>query len=100
MTINVTIYNEFVHEKKNEFVGKIYPEGIHGAIGNHLKKEGDLNIQYATLDMPEHGLTEEVLNNTDRSTERAILVVSHFVQQRERFTRIYRVRDGRCERER
>ncbi len=65
MTLNVTIYNEFVHEKKNEFVAKIYPEGIHGAIGNHLKKEGDLNVQYATLDMPEHGLTEEVLNNTD-----------------------------------
>ena len=65
MTINVTIYNEFVHEKKNEFVAKIYPDGIHGAIGKHLKKEGDLNVQYATLDMPEHGLTEEVLNNTD-----------------------------------
>jgi ABC-type multidrug transport system ATPase subunit/YHS domain-containing protein len=31
---------------------------------------------------------------------RAILVISHFVQQRERFHRIYRVRDGRCERER
>jgi ABC-type multidrug transport system ATPase subunit len=31
---------------------------------------------------------------------RAILVVSHFVQQRERFGRVYRVADGRCERER
>lgn len=65
MTINVTIYNEFVHEKKNEHVGKIYPDGIHGAIGSHLKKEDDLNVTYATLDMPDHGLTEEVLNNTD-----------------------------------
>ncbi|HEY5684093.1 MAG TPA: ATP-binding cassette domain-containing protein [Acidimicrobiia bacterium] len=34
------------------------------------------------------------------SKGRAIVVVSHFVQQRERFTRIYRVKDGRCERER
>ncbi|MEM7125800.1 MAG: ThuA domain-containing protein [Chloroflexota bacterium] len=65
MTLNVTIYNEFVHEKKNEFVARIYPEGIHGAIGNHLKKEGDINVQIATLEMPEHGLTEEVLNSTD-----------------------------------
>ena len=31
---------------------------------------------------------------------RAVLVISHFVQQRERFHRIYRVQDGRCERER
>jgi len=31
---------------------------------------------------------------------RSILVISHFVQQRERFHRIYRVQDGRCERER
>lgn len=65
MTINVTIYNEFVHEKKNEFVAKIYPDGIHGAIAAGMKNEADFNITYATLDMPEHGLTKEVLNNTD-----------------------------------
>ena len=65
MTINVTIYNEFVHEKKNDFVAKIYPDGIHGAIAAGMKNEADFNITYATLDMPEHGLTEDVLNNTD-----------------------------------
>lgn len=63
--INVTIYNEHVHEQKNAFVGKIYPEGIHGAIAGHLRKEGDLQVQIATLEMPEHGLSEEVLNSTD-----------------------------------
>jgi ABC-type multidrug transport system ATPase subunit len=31
---------------------------------------------------------------------RSILIVSHFVEDRERFDRIYRVADGRCERER
>ena len=65
MTINVTIYNEFVHEQKNEFVAKIYPEGIHGAIAAGMKNEADFNIRFATLEMAEHGLSEEVLNNTD-----------------------------------
>ncbi|MBV7331376.1 ThuA domain-containing protein [Chloroflexi bacterium TSY] len=63
--INVTIYNEFVHEQKNEFVAKIYPNGIHGAISAHMEKEPDLNIGIATLEMPEHGLTQDVLDNTD-----------------------------------
>ncbi len=31
---------------------------------------------------------------------RSILVISHFVEQQERFHHIYRVKDGRCERER
>lgn len=65
MTINITIYNEFVHEKKNDFVAKIYPDGIHGAIAAGMKNEADFNITVATLDMPEHGLSEAVLNNTD-----------------------------------
>ncbi|MEM7539844.1 MAG: ThuA domain-containing protein [Chloroflexota bacterium] len=64
-TINVTIYNEFVHERKNEVVRGIYPDGIHGAIKAYLDKEGDLNVRTATLDEPEHGLTQEVLDNTD-----------------------------------
>jgi len=61
---NVTIYNEFVHEQRNEAVRKLYPEGIHGAIGSYLKQDG-FTVRYATLAMPEHGLTEEVLNATD-----------------------------------
>lgn len=38
-----------------------YPEGIHKVIADFL--EGDVTT--ATLDMLEHGLTEEVLNRTD-----------------------------------
>ncbi len=63
--INVTIYNEFVHEKLSEDVAKIYPEGIHGAIASMLGRDDCYEIKTATLDMPEHGLTDEVLNNTD-----------------------------------
>ncbi|WP_269540249.1 ThuA domain-containing protein [Cerasicoccus fimbriatus] len=65
--LRVTIWNEFVHEKKNATVQSIYPDGIHAAIEAGLNELGadELDITIATLDMPEHGLTEEVLNNTD-----------------------------------
>jgi trehalose utilization protein len=65
MKVRVTIWNEFRHEKENEKIAAIYPEGIHTAIANYLKKDADLEIRTATLDEPEHGLSEAVLNNTD-----------------------------------
>ena len=34
--INVLIWNEYIHEKEQPEVAKIYPEGIHKAIGNYL----------------------------------------------------------------
>lgn len=59
--MNITVWNEYRHEKENEKVRLHYPEGIHKVIADFL--EGD--VMTATLDMPEHGLTEEVLNRTD-----------------------------------
>ncbi len=64
-TLNVTVWNEFVHEQKEEKIAKVYPQGIHGAIAEMLGKQNLYNITTATLDMPEHGLTQEVLDNTD-----------------------------------
>ena len=63
--VNVTVWNEFRHEKKNEAVKKLYPDGIHAIIANHLNAQGGITAITATLDEPEHGLTEEVLANTD-----------------------------------
>jgi trehalose utilization protein len=60
----VTIWNEFQHEKKNEQIGKLYPDGMHGALAKYLRGQG-YAVQTATLDEPEHGLTDEVLANTD-----------------------------------
>ncbi len=62
--INLTIWNEFRHEKNMPSIKKLYPEGMHKAIGAGISAD-DLNIRYAVLDDFEHGLTEEVVNSTD-----------------------------------
>lgn len=63
--IRVTVWHEFRHEKKNPKVAEIYPDGIHGTIAAFLGQEADIEVRTATLDEPEHGLTQEVLDNTD-----------------------------------
>jgi len=63
--INVTVWNEFRHEKKNEAVKKIYPDGMHALIAGMLSGHDGLRARTATLEEPEHGLTEQVLAETD-----------------------------------
>jgi trehalose utilization protein len=63
--IRVTIWNEFVHERKNQDVAKIYPNGIHETIAAALRKYPELEVRTATLGEPEHGLTEATLASTD-----------------------------------
>lgn len=62
--INVTIWNEFRHEKENEAVKEIYPNGIHNQLASFLPTD-QFHVTTATLDEEEHGLTEDVLKNTD-----------------------------------
>ena len=62
--IKVTVWNEYAHEKESEKVASIYPRGIHNAIADFLRCD-DIEVRTATLDDPECGLTEEVLNDTD-----------------------------------
>lgn len=63
--INVTIYNEFVHEQEYEGIRKVYPKGIHNCIKEFLQTDENLNIKTATFEMEKHGLSTEVLDNTD-----------------------------------
>lgn len=63
--IRVTVWNEFRHEKTNEKIKAIYPEGMHAAIAKHLGAQPGITTRTATLDEPEHGLTDEVLAGTD-----------------------------------
>lgn len=62
--LHVTIWNEFRHEKSHPVVQEIYPDGIHQAIADFLKCD-DIEITCATLDMPECGLPQEVVDKTD-----------------------------------
>ena len=60
----VTVWNEFRHEREEERVREQYPEGIHGTVREFLAEAG-FGVETATLDEPEHGLTEERLAETD-----------------------------------
>ncbi len=62
--LRVTVWNEGRHEKSNPAVQKVYPDGMHTVIAKHLASQG-LTVRTATLDEPEHGLTEAVLAETD-----------------------------------
>ena len=62
--LHVTVWNEFQHEKHSETVAKIYPNGIHQAIADFLRCD-DIEVTTATLDEPECGLTQEVVDATD-----------------------------------
>jgi trehalose utilization protein len=64
-SIRVTVWNEYRHEKKSPEIAAIYPQGIHGTIAAFLNTQPDIEAGTATLDEPEHGLTDEVLENTD-----------------------------------
>ncbi len=63
--INVTIWNEYRHEKEYDGVREIYPDGIHVAIRELLSESDDLVIRTATLDEPDCGLPDSVLDSTD-----------------------------------
>lgn len=60
----VTIWNEYRHERDSDEVAAIYPDGIHAAIADHLRDDG-FDVRTATLDEPDHGLSQHVLDNTD-----------------------------------
>jgi trehalose utilization protein len=63
--INVTIWNEYLHEVESPAIAAVYPTGIHGALAEGLSGHPDFAIRTATLAEPSHGLTDEVLENTD-----------------------------------
>jgi trehalose utilization protein len=63
-SLRVTVWNEFRHEKVHELIRSVYPEGIHSVLAKRLRQDGHV-VRTATLDEPEHGLTEDVLANTD-----------------------------------
>lgn len=62
--LNVTVWNEYLHEVQDARIAKVYPKGIHSAIAEGIAN-ADFSIRTATLNEPEHGLTREVMEQTD-----------------------------------
>jgi trehalose utilization protein len=65
--LRVTVWGENVHERTEEAVRALYPDGMHGAVAAALTElAGDrVRVRTATLEEPEHGLTDAVLGETD-----------------------------------
>jgi len=65
--LRVTVWGENRHETSHESVAKLYPNGMHEAIAAGLREHlGDtVTVGTATLDQPEHGLSNDVLDRTD-----------------------------------
>lgn len=61
----VTVWNEFRHEREHDAVTAVYPDGIHAVIASALSEHPEIETQTATLDEPEHGLTIDLLDETD-----------------------------------
>jgi trehalose utilization protein len=63
--VRVTVWNEFIHERTEERVRAIYPDGIHRTIAHAIDAQGGFTVRTATLDEPEHGLPASALEATD-----------------------------------
>ena len=74
--INVTVWNENLHERLQEEIRQVYPDGIHGCIAEFLSYNDDIAVHVATFDEPEHGLTQEILDATD-----VLVYWSHMAQE-------------------
>ena len=62
--INVTIFNEFIHEREDETTKSVYPDGMHITIKNAIESE-DVKVTTITLDDIKEGIDGELLKNTD-----------------------------------
>jgi trehalose utilization protein len=65
--LRVTVWGENLHEQQNPTVQAVYPRGMHTTIAvgiqEHLADRA--LVRTATFEQPEHGLTEEILGETD-----------------------------------
>ncbi|RWJ04417.1 MAG: trehalose utilization protein ThuA [Mesorhizobium sp.] len=65
MTVNAIVWGENVHEQRDATVRQIYPDGMHNTIASALNADPAIRATTATLQEPEHGLTEKRLASSD-----------------------------------
>lgn len=64
--IRVTVWNEGIHERTDERVRAIYPNGMGGQIAQYLEKQpGIASVRVSELHDPDQGLTGANLDATD-----------------------------------
>ncbi|WP_083404602.1 MULTISPECIES: ThuA domain-containing protein [unclassified Curtobacterium] len=65
--IRVVVWGENRHEQVNPVVREIYPDGMHTTIADAVRTllDGDATVTTRVLDDPEHGMTEDLLAETD-----------------------------------
>jgi trehalose utilization protein len=65
--LRVIVWGENRHEQVQPEIAERYPDGLHGAIQQGIQENlGErADVRTATLDDPEHGLTEDALRETD-----------------------------------
>lgn len=65
MAIRTVVWGENVHEQENPVVQGLYPRGMHSAIAGGLNEHPSIDATTATLQEPDHGLSEKRLAETD-----------------------------------
>ncbi|WP_454850571.1 ThuA domain-containing protein [Rhizobium binxianense] len=65
MAIRTVVWGENIHENTNAVVRSIYPDGMHATIAKALDADPSISATTATLQEPEHGLSETRLAETD-----------------------------------
>ena len=65
--MRITIWGENVHDRTDERVRQIYPNGMHQTIADGLQQQlsDTATIRTATLDGPDQGLPDDLLQQTD-----------------------------------
>jgi trehalose utilization protein len=64
--LRVTVWNEGFHESVLTGMSNYYPDGIHGAIAAGISTRlPEATVRTAVLNDPDHGLTEDMLSETD-----------------------------------
>ncbi len=65
--LRVTVWGEGRHEQRDANVAELYPDGMHNAVADGVTEHlgAGIAVRTATLDEPDHGLTEAVLAETD-----------------------------------
>jgi trehalose utilization protein len=65
--VRVTVWGENLHERREDAVRAIYPDGMHATIAAGLATllGDEVRVRTATLEQPEHGLSADVLAETD-----------------------------------